>query len=155
MIEQTDLNELAPALIAAQGEFEAVSRDAANPFFKSRYASLQAVVKAASPILTKHGLAVTQVMGDDTLTTVLMHSSGQCISGMATLHMSKDDAQGVGSAVTYFRRYGYMAILGLVADLDDDGNEASTQLVDPTPQRRPSPVVVAQVANAAELSNDF
>jgi hypothetical protein len=125
----TELGELVAALSAAQGEFQSVGKSATNPFFKSSYAPLPEVVKAASPILTKHGLAVAQFLGHDergdTLTTWLMHKSGQFISDTMQLRPVKDDPQAQGSATTYGRRYAYMAALGLVADDDDDGNAGS------------------------------
>jgi hypothetical protein len=142
MIATEDLSALAPALIAAQAKFEAVAKTSDNPFFKSKYAGLPAVVKAASPILAENGLAVVQTIGNDTLTTVLLHASGQFIMDTATLHLPKADPQGQGSAVTYARRYGYMAILGLVADEDDDGNAASKPATHTT--ERPSPVLDAK-----------
>lgn len=126
-----ELDQLAAALSAAQGEFEAVAKTETNPFFKSKYAGLPDVVRAASPILAKHGLSICQMIGydgeGDTLTTYLMHKSGQSLCGTMRLHLVKDDPQGQGSAVTYARRYAYMAALGLVADEDDDGNAASPQ----------------------------
>lgn len=129
MIHSEQLNELAGALCKAQGEFEAVAKDAKNPFFKSYYADLPAIVQAASPILTANGLAVYQGLGHDdrgdTLTTMVLHSSGQYIGDTMHLRPVKDDPQAQGSATTYGRRYAYMAALGLVADVDDDGNAAS------------------------------
>jgi len=123
------LDALAAALCAAQGEFEAVAKSADNPFFRSKYAALPDVVKTATPILKANGLAVSQLIGHDeggdTLTTCLMHSSGQFIADTMRMRPVKQDPQAQGSAVTYGRRYGYMAILGLVADEDDDGNAAS------------------------------
>lgn len=124
-----ELNELGAALAAAQGEFETVGKTETNPFFKSKYAGLPSVVKAASPVLTKHGLSVVQMPGHDdlghTLTTMLLHKSGQFIAETMRLKPTKDDPQGLGSAITYGRRQSYMAALGLVADEDDDGNAAS------------------------------
>ena len=137
--------DLYKALIAAQGEFEAVAKDSDNPFFNSHYASLFAVVKAATPILQKHGLAVTQLISWDTidqdlLITRLVHESGQSIETTSRLHLTKQDPQGHGSAVTYMRRYAYMAILGLVADEDDDGNAASAPQKAPQATQWPSPL---------------
>lgn len=129
MIRSDSTDAISAALSAAQGEFEAVAKSAANPFFKSAYAPLPEVVKAATPILTKHGLAVWQ--GGDTddegelLWTVVLHSSGQFIGSAARLLPIKNDPQAQGSATTYQRRYQYMAALSLVADEDDDGNAAS------------------------------
>lgn len=126
-----EIDQLAAALSAAQAEFTAIPKDSTNPFFKSSYAGLPKVVEVASPILTKHGLALSQFPGmdeegHDTLTTWLLHKSGQFICESMRLHLAKNDAQGQGSAMTYARRYSYMAALGLVADEDDDGNKAST-----------------------------
>ena len=106
------------------------------------------MVASASPVLAKHGLAVTQsitfVNGSqgpiDALNTTLLHKSGQFIEHAMILHLPKNDPQGQGSAVTYARRYAYMAILGLVADDDDDGNAATR------PKARPA--VEAQVSKA-------
>jgi len=133
MANSQDINELASALVAAQAEFSAVPKGSSNPLFKSKYAALPDVVASASPVLAKHGLAVTQsitfVNGSqgpiDALNTTLLHKSGQFIEHAMILHLPKNDPQGQGSAVTYARRYAYMAILGLVADDDDDGNAAS------------------------------
>ena len=128
MASSEQINELATALSLAQADMKAVGKDSVNPFFKSKYAGLPEVVKTASPIISAHGLSVTQTMGFngevDTLTTWLLHKSGQYISDTMRLHLSKEDAQGHGSATTYARRYSYMAILGLVADEDDDGEKA-------------------------------
>ena len=145
MIHSDDIGELATALCAAQAEFTAIPKDSANPFFKSKYAGLPKVVEVASPILTTHGLSVTQLLGHDeagdTLTTCLMHKSGQFIADTMHLRPVKDDPQAQGSATTYGRRYAYMAALGLVADEDDDGNAASAPSAasrsTPTTRRKP------------------
>jgi ERF superfamily len=126
--EQLDL--LAAALVKAQTEFTAIPKDSANPFFKSKYAGLPVVVEKASPILSKNGLAISQHVdvndhGHDVLVTYLLHTSGQFLVHAMRLHLVKDDPQAQGSAITYARRYSYMAVLGLVADDDDDGNAAS------------------------------
>lgn len=150
-----ELDQLAAALSAAQGEFEAVAKTETNPFFKSKYAGLPDVIKTASPILAKHGLAVSQLItwnGEyDCLTTILMHKSGQCLRETMRLHLTKDDPQGQGSAVTYARRYAYMAALGLVADEDDDGNAASRQSHPAQQQRRRPPPQVAEISPKRRL----
>ena len=125
-----EINELAAALVLAQAEFGAVPKGSTNPFFKSKYAALPEVVQHASPVLSKHGLAISQHIctndnGDDLLLTYLLHRSGQFIAYSMQLHLVKDDPQAQLSAVTYARRGSYMAVLGLVADEDDDGNRAS------------------------------
>lgn len=133
------INELASALVKAQAEFGAVPKGSVNPFFKSKYAALPDVVQHATPILTKHGLAVSQFIdADDTMTTYLLHSSGQFIAHTMTMHLVKSDPQSQGSAVTYARRYSYMSALGLVADEDDDGNSGTRPTVKTV--SRPKPV---------------
>ena len=124
-----NIQEVVGALLAAQAEFEVLSKSSNNPFFNSKYVALPDLVKAVNPVLAKHGLGVAQLVsnvdGSDALTTTLFHSSGQFISSTAMLHLVKNDPQAHGSAITYMRRYAYMSILGLVADEDDDGNAAS------------------------------
>lgn len=129
MNHSSELNELATALAEAQSEFIAIPKTAQNPFFKSSYADLATVVQTATPILAKHGLSVSQHIGfdgqTDTLTTWLLHTSGQYLNESMRLYLNKQDAQSQGSATTYAKRYSYMSVLGLVADDDDDGNRAS------------------------------
>ena len=123
------LNELAAALVAAQAEFAAIPKTAENPFFKSKYADLATVISHTQPILARHGLAVSQhpttLDGEPALTTWLLHSSGQSLKDTMRLCAAKSDPQGQGAAITYARRFAYMAVLGLVADVDDDGQAAT------------------------------
>lgn len=129
------LDALAGALAAAQAEFVAIPKTDTNPFFKSKYAGLPQVVAVASPILTKHGLSVSQHIGHDdggdTLATWLLHKSGQFICDTMRLHSAPakglSEVQGQGSATTYSRRYAYMAVLGLVADEDDDAQSVKAR----------------------------
>jgi hypothetical protein len=160
-----ELNELAGALAAAQAEFVAIPKTDNNPFFKSKYAGLPQVVSVASPILTKHGLSVSQHLGHDdggdTLATWLLHKSGQFICDTMRLHSAPakglSAVQGQGSATTYSRRYAYMAVLGLVADDDDDGQSApppitKTVTVAPTGPLATEKDVVALEVAAKDLS---
>lgn len=135
MEHSPELNHLAKALAEAQAEFTAIPKDSTNPFFKSSYAGLPAVVETASPVLTTHGLSIAQFIGTDEvgdiLTTWLLHESGQWLSDSMRLHLKQADPQSQGSAVTYARRYSYMSVLGLVADDDDDGNAATKGVSEP------------------------
>jgi len=123
------IKEIATALSKAQSEFEAITKDAANPFFKSKYATLDAIIKTVKPTLAKNGLSVTQ--GNETtesgiiVTTYLMHSSGEWVESELSMPVVKNDPQGYGSAITYGRRYAYSAILGVATEEDDDGNLAT------------------------------
>lgn len=122
------IGELAAALAKAQGEIESAVKSQANPFFKSKYADLAEVWKAAREPLSKNTLAVVQLTqgGPETVSieTVLVHSSGQWIRSELTLKPVKADPQGIGSAITYGRRYAMAAIIGITQE-DDDANAAS------------------------------
>lgn len=122
------IGAIAKALAAAQAEIENVTKDKTNPAFKSQYATLAAVLDVCRPVLSKHGIALIQSPGNDgnavTLTTTLAHESGEYMSSTVGVVPGKFDAQGLGSAVTYLRRYALAAICG-VAQEDDDGNAAS------------------------------
>jgi len=164
MTRSNEINELAAALVAAQAEFSAVPKGSNNPFFKSKYAALPDVVASASPVLAKHGLAISQAIsccetatGDvrDTLTTVLLHKSGQFIEETMLLHLPKSDPQGQGSAVTYARRYSYMAILGLVADDDDDGNAASRPKMQAPPKKEQLSHTMPHAEQARDLTTQL
>ena len=122
------IGAIAKALAAAQREIGVAVKDATNPHFRSKYADLQAIDEACRPILSKHGIAISQAAayleGLASITTRLMHADGEWIE--ATLHVpvSKNDAQGVGSALTYARRFGLSALAAVPAGIDDDGEAA-------------------------------
>lgn len=122
------LGALSAALSKAQGEFSHAKKDAENPFFKSKYADLACVIDAARAALSKNGLAVIQTTrltaGQLSLITTLSHSSGEWIKGEYPINPTKNDPQGMGSAMTYARRYAFSAITGIASE-DDDGNAAS------------------------------
>jgi hypothetical protein len=123
------IGELAKALAAAQGEMNAASKDATNPHFKTRYADLSSIMDACRGPLTRHGLSVTQLpgRGEDgavTLTTMLMHASGQHIGSTVGARPAQENPQVVGSILTYLRRYALASVCGVVSD-DDDGEVAS------------------------------
>ena len=142
MYQSENLGELAKALAAAQGEMNAASKDATNPHFKTRYADLASIMDACRGPLAKHGLSVTQLPGRDeaghvTLTTTLMHSSGQYIGSTIGVRPAQENPQVVGSILTYLRRYTLASVVGVVSD-DDDGEAASqpvrTASMAPRPQ---------------------
>lgn len=121
------LNELATALAAAQSKMQNPVKDRVNPFFKSLYADLASVRDAVLPVLTDHGLSVVQLpcvtgSGAPGLRTVLMHKSGEWIGSTMLVNPVKNDPQGMGSALTYARRYALQSLVGVAAEEDDDGN---------------------------------
>lgn len=152
-IEQsTVINELAAALSKAQGKITGALKDSANPFFKSKYADLASVWDACRDQLAANGLAVVQINGNDsdriTVTTMLVHSSGQWVRGVCSAKPAKDDAQATGSVITYLRRYGLAAITG-VAQIDDDANAATgKKSEEPRTMITPDPVDQEKVFKA-------
>lgn len=136
MDKSESITALASALIKFQGKMVKVTKDSTNPHFKNRYASLSAIIEATTKPLSECGLAIIQLpAGKNQLTTTLLHESGEYISETYEMNPSKNDPQGIGSAITYQRRYAMGAILNLNIDEDDDGNEASK----PAPARKQEP----------------
>lgn len=123
MNKSENINELAAALHKCQGIMGGVVKNSSNPFFKSNYADLTAVLKAAKPVWHDNGITVIQhpCSGDRGVgvTTLVMHSSGQWIEHEYVLPIVKADPQAAGSAITYARRYALQA-LALMPALDDD-----------------------------------
>ena len=130
MNKSESITELAKALSNFQGKMTAVKKDAINPFYKSKYATLDTIWEAIRKPLSENGLSVAQTMNltpdsKSVLETTLYHTSGEWISGTQLVNPVKDDPQSLGSAISYARRYSLSAILGIVADEDGDGNVAT------------------------------
>lgn len=129
------INEIAAALAKAQGAIEGAVKGKENPHFRSKYADLGAVWDACREQLAKNAIGVVQSVTHTAvdapegalrsfMLTRLVHGSGQWIEdGGVPLLLSKNDMQGLGSALTYSRRYGLMAMVGIAPE-DDDGNAA-------------------------------
>lgn len=122
--------ELVKALIAAQADFPAIDKTQENKHFGSKYADLAAVLNAVRPVLSKHGLAIVQLVSENehgtTLVTKLLHPTGELESTMP-LAIDGLNSQQIGSVLTYQRRYSALAICGVhPEDDDDDGTAAST-----------------------------
>ena len=128
-----EVNELFSALAKAQGKFKNVQKDAKNPFFKSNYATLSAIVDMVRAPLAENGLAFMQsICGDLTgrarMNTIVTHASGLFIISSIPFTNTATKPQEIGSAITYAKRYGLQAALGVVvadAEDDDDGNVAN------------------------------
>lgn len=125
----TELDKLAPAVVKLQSLLSPVDKSADNPFFKSKYAPLPEVRAALQPLLASCDLALvtmpTIIEGQNGLHFYLFHASGQYLDGQWLLTPAQRTPQGEGADTTFKQRYGIMAITGLVADDDDDGNQAS------------------------------
>lgn len=127
MTQSDTINELATALAKAQGQMSGAAKDAANPFFKSKYADLASVWDACRTPLATNGLAVVQSPSVSdlrvTVETLLIHTSGQWIRNSLSCLIKEDSPQVIGSATTYLRRYALQSLVG-VAPEDDDGEAA-------------------------------
>jgi len=128
-MEKSDsIKELASAMNKAQEEMTGAAKSKTNPFFKAKYADLKAVIEAVKTPFANNGLSYVQFpiesSGRIGIETILMHSSGEWLSNSFTVQLTKQDAQGAGSAITYCRRYGLQAVAGIPSE-DDDGNAAS------------------------------
>lgn len=133
------INELATALSKAQGQIEDATKDGINPAFRSKYADLAAVRAVIREPLAVNDLAIMQFprtrQGYVEVETMLIHKSGEYVSETLELPVAKFDAHGIGSGITYGRRYGMMSMLCLAA-VDDDGNAATEKA---TPPKKPEP----------------
>ena len=137
MLQSESVKELNTALAKAQGELFAAKKDSINPHFKSKYADLASVWEACREALSSNGLSVTQMPAEFqnnimTLVTRLSHSSGEWLEQTMTCPVGKPDPQGIGSCLTYMRRYALAAVVGVYQD-DDDANSASY-----APKERPA-----------------
>jgi len=148
---------LAGALAKAQLQIEPASKNATNPHFRSHYADLASIWDACRGPLNTNGLSIVQFpcdgdVGRTGLCTMLLHSSGEWISEVVTTRSQKDDPQGLGSALTYLRRYALAAVVGVTATEDDDGNAASTpanaRVAAPAPRPYIPPPVSPPAVNA-------
>lgn len=128
MHRSEEIKEIIGALCEMQGEVLQAGKNSVNPHFKSRYSDLTSVMEALREPMYKNNLCVTQttwIEKDEViLKTTLMHKSGQWISSDYPIRPVKADPQGMGSAITYARRYSLASLTGLV-QADDDGHAAS------------------------------
>jgi len=171
MTTSEQINEIATAMAKAQGALAPAAKDTTNPHFGKKYADIASVWNAARKPLADNGLSVWQdvTTGDAGvgITTRIAHTSGQWVEfGPLGVPVSKLDAQGVGSAVTYGKRYALAAALGVVAEDDDDGNAAKDAAPQPratqpstTPSAKqaqgPRQTAQPQHSTTADLGGDF
>jgi hypothetical protein len=127
MEKSPSITNLSKALVTFHVKVDKVKKDATNPFFKSKYASLSNILEAINEPLIESGLCFSQFPQDENgLTTILMHSeSGEFLQATYIMKPVKDDPQGRGSVITYQRRYALAAVLGLNIDEDDDANKGT------------------------------
>jgi len=140
MKKSDNIAELAKALSKAQADMSGAKKSSNNPFFKSKYADLKEVIECVKEPFADNGLSFVQFPisndGFAGVETVIMHSSGEWISNEYMLKVSKNDPQGIGSAITYARRYALQAACGVPSE-DDDGESAMGR--SPKPKKAPEP----------------
>ena len=160
------MSELAKAMVAAQAEMPSVEKNATNPHFRNKFASLDNIIDKTRPVLNKHGLSIQQFpslsdLGAPTLVTRLTHVSGEALEYQAPLFLQGQDMQKYGAALTYARRYAWAAALGIANDEDDDGNHASAPVQSAKPAENGSRVIseaqrkrLYAMSKEANLSDD-
>lgn len=150
------ISEVATALSIAQGMIDDATKTGLNPAFRSKYADLAAVRAVIREPLAKNGLAIVQgprrAEGGVEVETMLIHKSGEWISESVFIPITKWDAHGMGSGITYGRRYGLMSIL-CIATEDDDGNSAVEKGGPVAPAKKAAPKVnVEKVMEAGKAA---
>lgn len=145
MTEMSQHTTLFAALAAAQKGFTVIVKNRVNPAFHSRYADIEAILQSVRPALNANGLFLSQSVTTDggmvSVETIVTHQSGETLRSGVTqipVGVSKNQAQAVGSAITYARRYSLAAFLGVSADDDDDGNGAGEAQSSPRPAPAPA-----------------
>ncbi len=152
-----NIQEIAKALSVAQGQIKPASKDAANPHFKSKFSSLAAIWDSIRDPLSSQGLVVLQdITTEDksviSVTTRIIHTSGQWVEfGPMCIPISKNDAQGMGSASSYAKRYTLCAALGIVSSDDDDDGETAVGRGKTTPQPSKPKQEVSEFISDEEL----
>ena len=133
------ITSIAVALHKFHGLMGKVGKDAVNPHFKNKYASLSNIIEATTPHLNAVGLSVIQLPCESGLETMLLHTSGEYISSVS-LTPCKDasNPQALGSALTYAKRYSYAGALNLNIDEDDDAQRATVAPIKVKPELTPS-----------------
>ena len=148
------IKEIGTALAKAQGVLIGAVKDSVNPHFRNKYADLASCWDACRKALTSNGIAVVQMPEKDSVgyyvETLLTHSSGEWIASKCYINPSKDDCQGLGSAITYARRYGLSAMVGISAE--DDDAEGATRSA-PAAARGPAPVIPRPAPTQARVAN--
>jgi len=148
---------LAAALVKAQSAMGGAKKDSTNPHFKTAYADLASVWDACRAPLANAGLSVVQLVSSEgataTVETILAHSSGEWVSSLLAVPLTKVDAQGLGSAITYGRRYALAAIVG-VCPADDDGEAAVARPTQFTAVITKRPTQPAQPTQRAQEPDD-
>ena len=117
-------NNICKKLYKVQKEIGGISKDSKNPFYNSKYFDINSLIKQVTPILEKHNLLLLQPIEDGKQYSRIIDLDGGMVESSLALPVNLD-AQKIGSAITYYRRYTLQSLLALQAE-DDDGNSASS-----------------------------
>lgn len=149
MNQTEDIKDLVAAISKVQGSMKPAKFNKKNSHFKSGYADYSSCMDACRELLSENGLSVLQycetVDNQLSLATMIAHTSGQWLKAYLPLFPAKMDSQGIGSAITYAKRYGLSAMLGIVTGEEDDDGEAAVGRHDDKP---PTPSKAVQMPNA-------
>lgn len=128
MEKSISIKEIAIALGKFQATVPPVLKKGKNPYFRSNYATLDDILETVRKPLEDNGISFSQFpSGENSLTTIIMHISGEYLQSTIKMAPKDETPQGQGSAITYMRRYALSAVLGIATEDDDDGNTASTR----------------------------
>lgn len=126
MEKSESLKNIGKALMLFHSKVEKVKKDATNPYFNKKYVTLSNILDNILLPLAESGLSFSQLPDGENLITILIHNeSGEFFQSSYPIKPAKSDPQGVGSAITYARRYALSAILGISVEEDDDANAAT------------------------------
>lgn len=162
-LNSDQINEIASALSKAQSIMKPAIKDKKNPHFRNLYASLNSVIEASKEALSVNGLSVSQQIteiGDKTfLVSTLMHTSGQYLRSYLAIKSDVSTPQKLGACLTYYRRYSLSSLIGIDAEEDDDGNEASKptskSVEQPKPPLKITPEQAEQITCLIEGNEDL
>lgn len=146
MNKSETIGKFAAAFVKAQASMENATKGSANPFFKSKFADLNAIREACTPPLNEQGISILQpttvVEGKHYIETILLHESGEYLSGLYEIVVAKaNDPQSLGAAISYARRYGLQSMVSVGAE-DDDGESANGRKQSYTAQVKTNPTIV-------------
>ena len=145
------ISKIATALVEAHKGFKPVSQSGTNPHLRSKYSTIADYLNAVQGALLANGICISQSVSKTevgiAVTTKLIHTSGEWIESEAcVLPVEKPNAQAVGSAISYARRYSLAAFLGIAANTEDDDGTAASK----TAQQKASPSEAARAAKLAK-----
>lgn len=158
MKKSESIVKIAKAMAEFRKNVQQPKKDANNPFFKSKYTTLDAVVESIDTTASKHGLSFIQYPvndehGNTGIATIVLHESGEFLEFEPSfMKPEKNTPQAIGSVLTYLRRYTLSAVFGIASEEDDDGNHASGSY---NKQPKKQPQDKGKVALVQQNAKDF